>query len=69
MAPLLVGILLIGLGLALLVQTISLFATIGHGTLAPWLATRKLIVHGVYRHVRTGRSELTRRPVRPYHLH
>ena len=48
----LAGILLIGLGLVLVVATIRLFATIGRGTLAPWSPTRKLVVRGVYRHVR-----------------
>jgi protein-S-isoprenylcysteine O-methyltransferase Ste14 len=50
--PLLVGILLTSLGLVLMVKTISLFATIGQGTLAPWAATKKLVVQGIYRHVR-----------------
>jgi protein-S-isoprenylcysteine O-methyltransferase Ste14 len=47
-----VGVALICLGLILVVRTISLFVTIGQGTLAPWDATRKLVVYGVYRHVR-----------------
>jgi protein-S-isoprenylcysteine O-methyltransferase Ste14 len=50
--PPLTGSLLVGLGLALMVKTIALFATVGQGTLAPWLATRKLVVQGIYRHVR-----------------
>lgn len=48
----LVGILLIGLGLVLVVATTRLFATIGRGTLAPWSPTQKLVVRGVYCHVR-----------------
>ena len=39
-------------GLVLLVKTISLFATIGRGTLAPWDPTHKLVIRGVYRYVR-----------------
>ncbi len=39
-------------GLLLLVKTISLFAREGQGTLAPWDPTRKLVVLGIYRHVR-----------------
>lgn len=50
--PSLIGGLLGGLGLLLMVKTIALFATIGQGTLAPWFATRKLVVQGIYRHVR-----------------
>ncbi|HLF27498.1 MAG TPA: isoprenylcysteine carboxylmethyltransferase family protein [Anaerolineae bacterium] len=50
--PLLIGALLIGLGLLLIVKTVALFATVGQGTLAPWSATRILVVQGVYRYVR-----------------
>jgi protein-S-isoprenylcysteine O-methyltransferase Ste14 len=50
--PLLAGIVLIGAGIVLMVKTITLFATIGQGTLAPWSATKKLVAQGVYRHVR-----------------
>ncbi|GIK36297.1 MAG: RemK protein [Chloroflexota bacterium] len=49
---LLVGVLFIGAGLILLFKTISLFATVGQGTLAPWFATRKLVVQGIYQYVR-----------------
>ena len=35
-----------------MVWTNRLFATIGHGTLAPWNPPEKLVVRGVYRHVR-----------------
>jgi protein-S-isoprenylcysteine O-methyltransferase Ste14 len=48
----LVGALLIGLGLALMVRTVSLFARVGQGTLAPWDPTIRLVVLGPYRHVR-----------------
>ena len=42
----------IGLGLALIVQTVALFATEGQGTLAPWDPTARLVVLGPYRRVR-----------------
>lgn len=47
-----VSIALIGLGFILLVNTVSLFASQGGGTLAPWDPTQKLVVRGVYRYVR-----------------
>ena len=50
--PVLAGAALIATGLALMYRTISLFAHAGKGTLAPWDATRKLVVHGPYRFVR-----------------
>jgi protein-S-isoprenylcysteine O-methyltransferase Ste14 len=43
---------LIVLGLALVVWTVTLFVNVGHGTLAPWDATTKLVVRGPYRYVR-----------------
>ncbi|MBE7551453.1 MAG: isoprenylcysteine carboxylmethyltransferase family protein [Anaerolineales bacterium] len=46
------GVLFVSAGLILLFKTISLFATIGQGTLAPWFATRKLVVQGIYQYVR-----------------
>jgi protein-S-isoprenylcysteine O-methyltransferase Ste14 len=52
LVPTLLGILVIGTGLALLYKTISFFARMGKGTLAPWDPTQKLVVHGIYRHVR-----------------
>lgn len=52
LAPILVGLTLMGLGLRLMAQTIRLFTTVGQGTLAPWDATRRLVVQGPYRHVR-----------------
>ena len=39
-------------GLVLMVSTIRLFATVGQGTLAPWNPPQRLVVRGVYRHVR-----------------
>jgi protein-S-isoprenylcysteine O-methyltransferase Ste14 len=46
------GSLLIGVGLILLYFTISLFVKERNGTIAPWNPTTKLIVSGVYGHVR-----------------
>jgi protein-S-isoprenylcysteine O-methyltransferase Ste14 len=43
---------LICLGLVLMVATIRLFVSVGKGTLAPWNPTQKLVVQGIYRHVR-----------------
>lgn len=50
--PLVVGALVLLAGLALLVATIRLFVAVGQGTLAPWNPTQKLVVRGIYRHVR-----------------
>lgn len=50
--PLVLGGCLIGAGLVLMVKTIILFATVGKGTLAPWMPTQKLVLRGVYRSVR-----------------
>ncbi|MEI8376557.1 MAG: isoprenylcysteine carboxylmethyltransferase family protein [Planctomycetota bacterium] len=47
-----IGCVSICLGLGLIVWTNRLFITVGHGTLAPWNPTQKLVVRGVYRHVR-----------------
>ena len=35
-----------------MVATIRLFVTVGRGTLAPWDPPQRLVVRGVYRHVR-----------------
>ena len=43
---------LVCLGLTLMVATIRLFVTVGQGTLAPWNPPQRLVVQGVYRHVR-----------------
>jgi protein-S-isoprenylcysteine O-methyltransferase Ste14 len=50
--PTLLGAVLIATGLALVGWTVSLFAREGHGTLAPWDPTTRLVVLGPYRHVR-----------------
>lgn len=50
--PIGTGILLIGLGLALMYQTNALFGTRGQGTLAPWDPPQRLVVRGIYRYVR-----------------
>ena len=47
-----VGSVLILVGLILMAWTIGLFVTVGKGTLAPWNPPQKLVVRGVYRHVR-----------------
>ena len=47
-----VGTISICIGLVLMVATIRLFVMVGKGTLAPWNPTQKLVVQGVYRHVR-----------------
>lgn len=39
-------------GLALFAWSVRLFGTAGEGTLAPWDATRRLVVAGPYRHCR-----------------
>jgi len=46
------GCIFICLGLVLMVATIRLFVRVGKGTLAPWNPTQRLVVQGVYRHVR-----------------
>jgi protein-S-isoprenylcysteine O-methyltransferase Ste14 len=48
----LLALVLLAAGLALMARTISLFARVGRGTLAPWDPTRRLVVEGIYRHVR-----------------
>lgn len=50
--PPIFGGLFIVIGLGLMGWTVSLFATEGQGTLAPWDATRRLVARGAYRHVR-----------------
>jgi protein-S-isoprenylcysteine O-methyltransferase Ste14 len=47
-----IGGMCICLGLTLMTATIRLFATVGEGTLAPWEPPQRLVVRGVYRHVR-----------------
>jgi len=48
----LLGCVCISLGLVLMVATIRLFMKVGQVTLAPWNPTQRLVVQGVYRHVR-----------------
>ena len=50
--PIAGGLVCIGAGLRLLITTIVLFATRGHGTLAPWNPPAHLVVQGIYRRVR-----------------
>ena len=47
-----IGVLLAVAGLILLAVTASMFIRFGRGTIAPWNPTRKLIVSGLYLHVR-----------------
>ena len=46
------GAVSIAAGIGLFVWTVRLFATRGHGTLAPWDPPRNLVVAGPYRHLR-----------------
>ena len=46
------GLLLLCIGLFIMTLTISLFIRIGKGTLAPWSPTKKLVINGIYGHVR-----------------
>lgn len=50
--PVLLGVALIGAGLALWLGTVRLFARVGRGTLAPWDPTQRLVIEGPYRHLR-----------------
>lgn len=43
---------LLAAGLLLVMTSIRLFASQGHGTLAPWDPPQRLVVAGAYRHVR-----------------
>lgn len=52
LVPIVLGSSITVLGLILWVQNVRMFAKIGRGTLAPWDPTEKLVVHGVYKHVR-----------------
>jgi protein-S-isoprenylcysteine O-methyltransferase Ste14 len=47
-----IGSMFIFLGLALMICTNRLFIAVGKGTLAPWNPPQKLVIRGVYRHVR-----------------
>lgn len=46
------GVAFFALGVVLMVATISLFVTVGRGTLAPCNPPEHLVVLGIYRHVR-----------------
>ncbi|MFQ5959637.1 MAG: methyltransferase family protein [Alphaproteobacteria bacterium] len=46
------ALVLVAVGLWLMARTIAMFASVGKGTLAPWQPTQRLVVTGVYRHVR-----------------
>ena len=46
------GLFLMCLGLSVVVITISKFIRIGKGTLAPWSPTKKLVISGIYGHIR-----------------
>jgi protein-S-isoprenylcysteine O-methyltransferase Ste14 len=46
------GAALVVAGLFLFVTTVRLFASVGHGTLAPWDPPERLVVRGPYRHLR-----------------
>jgi protein-S-isoprenylcysteine O-methyltransferase Ste14 len=48
----LIGVGFVVAGLVLMFLTIRLFGTIGQGTVAPWNPPQRLVVRGVYRHVR-----------------
>ena len=47
-----IGSVFILLGLTLMIWTNRLFTVVGHGTLAPWNPPQKLVVRGIYQHVR-----------------
>ena len=47
-----IGCALLVVGVLLIFKTVSLFATVGDGTLAPWDPPQRLVVRGVYRYVR-----------------
>ncbi len=51
-AALVVGVACVALGLGIAAWTITLFATRGHGTLAPWDPPQQLVLVGPYRHLR-----------------
>ena len=46
------GFVISAIGLVLLILTVRMFIQIGKGTIMPWDPTRKLIIVGIYRHVR-----------------
>ena len=50
--PVAAGAALMGAGLVLMYRTITLFARVGEGTLAPWDPPRNFVARGPYRYVR-----------------
>ena len=50
------GVAFVALGLVLVISTVIYFGRLGKGTLAPWDPPRRLVVAGVYRHVRNPMS-------------
>ena len=48
----LLGVVFLALGVAMIGWTVSLFANLGRGTLAPWDPPTRLVIRGPYRHVR-----------------
>jgi len=46
------GFVFLIIGFIIFIRALSLFIKIGNGTLAPWNPTKKMIIHGMYRHVR-----------------
>lgn len=50
--PSITGVALVVAGMFMMWHTISLFFSVGNGTLAPWDPPRSLVVRGIYRHVR-----------------
>ena len=51
-SALVTGLFIMCIGLYVMTLTISSFIRIGKGTLAPWSPTRKLVISGMYGHVR-----------------
>ena len=51
-SALVTGLFIICIGLYIMTLTISLFIRIGKGTLAPWSQTKKLVISGIYGHLR-----------------
>lgn len=47
-----IAVLAVALGLTLAVSTVRLFVRVGRGTPAPWAPPERLVIAGVYRHVR-----------------
>ncbi len=46
------GAIAVAIGLVLFVSTVRLFASVGHGTLAPWDPPERLVIRGPYRYLR-----------------